>query len=339
MSPLLLLCLTVFLGTYRTINAGIKAAIDAASPAVLVSPGTYSETILIETNLEISREGDDEVIVIGSGCHTVSVMAGTVKLKGLTLRSTGTGPWSAVFAGGSAALTLEACSLQAHKGPAFVSSSSSPCSAVSKTSFSSNLSSGAVIVSKASFTANGCTFSGCALSGLEVRSMASATATACEMSNCRQSGVLSCDEGSSVTCSSCTMTNCLVSGVRAEDRGTVTLDKCNVVRNQGSGCFSLDGGVITAKECPINSNAGHGVCVHAAVANLSGLHVDFNARHGIHASQQSSLSLEALVLVNNSQKGLMFSPRTLSAAAQNDVVAKDVWWPSPNCGPKEVYVD
>ena len=27
------------------------------------------------------------------------------------------------------------------------------------------------------------------------------------------------------------------------------------------------------------------------------------------------------------------------SAKESEVVAKDVWWPSPNCGPKEVYVD
>jgi len=260
-------------------------------------------------------------------------------LKGITLRSSGTGPWSAVFAGGAAALTLETCVLQSHRGPAFVTSSSAPCSATSKTSFSSCLSSGALLVNKAAFTANDCTFSQCALSGVEARDASTATLTLCEMSSCRQSGVMSCDEGSEVTCNSCTMTNCLVSGVRAENYGSVTLEKCKAFRNQGHGCLSCDGGIITATDCTISSNAGHGVMVKAAAATLSKTHVDFNARHGVHASEQSTLSLESIVLVNNSQKGLLLSPRTKGSATEQEVVAKDVWWPSPNCGPKEVYVD
>jgi hypothetical protein len=319
--------------------SGIKAAADSSNPSVLVAPGTYCETVLIEASVDIAREGEEDVVVVGQGCHTVSVVAGTVKLKGITVQSTGTGPWSAIYAGGSVSLALESCTLQSLRGPAFVTASSAPCSASSKTTFSSNLGSGALVVNKASFAANDCVFSNCALNGVEARDASTATITASEIMNCRQSGVLSCDEGSCITCNACTMTNCLASGVRAEAFGSVTLDKCNVVRNQGNGCSSLDGGIITATAGAINSNAGHGVMVHAAALTLSAVHVDFNARHGVVAAQQSTVSLESVQLVNNSQKGLMLSPRTKEGVSEKEVVAKDVWWPMPNCGPKEVYVD
>ena len=326
-------------GVYRTLASGIKAAADASNPSILVAPGTYCETVLIEASVDISREGDEDVVLVGQGCHTVSAIAGPVKLKGITVQSTGTGPWSAVYAGGSVSLTLESCALQSLRGPAFVTASSAPCSASSKTSFSSGMSSGALMVAKASFTASDCVFTNCALSGVEARVGSTATITASEMSNCRQSGLLSCDEGSSITCSACTITNCLASGVRAEAYGSVTLDKCSIVRNQGNGCTALDGGIVTASAGTISSNAGHGVMVHAAAVNLSSLHVDFNARHGVTATQESTVSLESVQLVNNSQKGLLLSPRSRAKAAEKEVVAKDVWWPMPNCGPKEVYVD
>ena len=45
--------------------------------------------MLVEAAVEISRDGEGEVVVTGEGCHTVAVTAGTVKLKGITLRSTG----------------------------------------------------------------------------------------------------------------------------------------------------------------------------------------------------------------------------------------------------------
>jgi hypothetical protein len=295
--------------------------------------------VLIEASVDISREGDEDVVILGQGCHTVSAIAGTVKLKGITVQSTGTGPWSAVYAGGSVSLALESCVLQSLRGPAFVTASTAPCSASSKTSFSSDMSSGVLVVSKAAFSASDCVFTNCALSGIEARVGSSATITASEMMNCRQSGVLSCDEGSTITCASCTMTNCLASGVRAEAYGSVTLDKCNVVRNQGNGCTALDGGIITASAGTISSNAGHGVMAHAAAVTLSSMHVDFNARHGVTAAQESTVSLESVQMVNNSQKGLMMSPRSKANAKENEVVAKDVWWPMPNCGPKEVYVD
>ena len=319
--------------------AGIKAAADASNPSVTIAPGTYSETVLVETAVDISREGDGEVFVIGQGCHTISVLAGAVKLKGISVQTTGSGPWAAVFAGGAAAVSLEACVLKSNRGPALVVSSSAPCSATAKTSFSSNLGSGALVVNKASFSATDCIFCDCAISGLEVRDASSATVTSSDISNCRQSGVLSCDEGSTVTCNACTITNCLVAGARADDYGSATLEKCNIVRNQGSGCVSSDGGIITASEGTISSNAGHGAVLHAAAINLTNLHVDFNARHGVHATAASTVCLDNVQLVNNSQKGVMMSPRSAESASVKEVVSKDVWWPSPNCGPKEVYVD
>jgi hypothetical protein len=241
--------------------------------------------------------------------------------------------------GGTAAVTLEGCVLHSLRGPALATSSSSPCAATSQTVFSSSLGSGVLVVNKATFTASNCTFSDCALSGLEAREGSSATVTASEMSKCRQSGVMSCDEGSSVTCNSCTITACLSSGARAEAYGSVVLDKCNVVRNQGCGACALDGGIITASEGSISSNASHGVSLSAAAVNLSNLHVDFNARHGVHAREKSTVSLEAVQLVNNGEKGLLLSPRSQGCATEKEVVAKDVWWPSPHCGPKELYVD
>jgi hypothetical protein len=114
---------------------------------------------------------------------------------------------------------------------------------------------------------------------------------ACELSNCRQCGVLSCDEGSAATCNACTMTNCHSSGARAEAYGSITLDKCNLVRNQGSGCSAVDGGIVTATEGCINSNASHGLVLQAAAANLTNLHVDFNARSGVRCEQQSTTHL------------------------------------------------
>lgn len=324
---------------YRSLGAGIKAAADASNPAVLVASGTYCETLLVEAAVEISRDGEGEVLVEGQGCHTVSILAGTVKLKGITLRSTGTGPWSAVFVGGTAAVTLESCTVQSLRGPALVTSSSAACTATSQTTFSSELGSGALIVNKASFTASNCTFTACALNGVEARDASSASATSCEMTHCRRSGVLSCDEGSSITCKDCSMTNCLTAGASAENYGSVVLEKCSVVRNQGSGVSALDGGIVTATDGAISSNAGHGVFVRAAAATLSKLHVDFNARHGLCAGEQSTIQLDSVHFVNNSQKSTMLSPRTKGSASESDVVAKDVWWPSPNCGPKELYVD
>ena len=194
-------------------------------------------------------------------------------------------------------------------------------------------------MNKASFTASNCTFSACALSGVEARDGSSASVTACEMTNCRRSGVLSCDEGSEITCRDCTITNCHSSGASAEAYGSVVLDKCKVVRNQGNGLSALDGGIVTASDCALSSNAGHGVFVRAAAATLSNLHVDFNARHGLHAAEQSTINVDAVHFVNNSQQGVMMSPRTKAGATEKEVVAKDVWWPSPNCGPKELYVD
>jgi hypothetical protein len=279
------------------------------------------------------------VVVIGQGCHTISVLAGTVKLKGISVQTSGSGPWAAVFAGAAAALTLEACVLKACRGPSLVVSSSAPCSATAKTSFSSNLGSGVLVVNKASFSATDCVFCDCAISGLEVRDSSTATLASSDISNCRQSGVLSCDEGSTLTCNSCTISNCLVAGARADDYGSVTLEKCNIVRNQGNGCVSTDGGIITANEGAISSNGAHGIMLRAAAINLTNLHVDFNARHGIHAASASTVSLDRVQLVNNSQKGVMMSPRTADSASVKEAVSKDVWWPSPNCGPKEVYVD
>jgi hypothetical protein len=87
------------------------------------------------------------------------------------------------------------------------------------------------------------------------------------------------------------------------------------MQRKGHGCLSCDGGIITSTDCTISrqappsqrhlhhapssiavtppplpphrSNAGHGVMVKAAAATLSKTHVDFNARHGVHASEQS----------------------------------------------------
>ena len=93
------------------------------------------------------------------------------------------------------------------------------------------------------------------------------------------------------------------------------------------------------KAVAIGCDTSGEAAVSAAAANLSNLHVDFNARNGVHAREQSTVSLEAVQLVNNGEKGLLLSPRSRGSATEKEVVAKDVWWPSPNCGPKELYVD
>lgn len=100
-------------GDYATITEAIKAA--KLGTQILVRPGLYRESIVINKPVEIIGDGKrDDIVIEASGKPAVSFQADNGRIANLTLRQTGDGIWSGVdIAQGR--LTLEDCDIFGQK--------------------------------------------------------------------------------------------------------------------------------------------------------------------------------------------------------------------------------
>lgn len=81
-------------GDFRAIGPAIKVA--RPLDTIVVRPGTYRETVMIDRDVQVIGEGGRENVVIeGSyGSHVITITKGSATLKGLTIRLVGSGDTS-----------------------------------------------------------------------------------------------------------------------------------------------------------------------------------------------------------------------------------------------------
>jgi F-box protein 11 len=96
-------------GDYASISAAIQGV--QTGTRILIRPGTYRESLVIDKTVEIVGEGNAEDIVIQStGNHVIEFTASMGRIANLTLRQMGGGNWNAVHIA-SGRLDLEDCDI------------------------------------------------------------------------------------------------------------------------------------------------------------------------------------------------------------------------------------
>ena len=103
-------------GDFTTISEAIKTA--SPGDRILVRPGLYTESLVIDKPLEILGDGPAaDIQVHARDAHVVVFRANISRIANLTLRQTGgEGTWYGVDIG-QGRLELEGCDITSHSGP------------------------------------------------------------------------------------------------------------------------------------------------------------------------------------------------------------------------------
>jgi serine/threonine protein kinase len=269
---------------FRTIGA----ALEAASPGdrILIRPGLYSESLLLEKSVQLLGRGKpEEVIVQSDDGNCLLIRADAAVVRGLTLRGR-TGSKTACvavdIAGGRP--VLEDCDISSDSLSCVAIRGETTAPILRRCTIHDGADSGLFFLDGARGLVEGCTITGHAGAAVAIKDGANPVFRDCTIGGSRGSAVLVYREGAGLLerCTvqdnqlaglevrsggepvvrGCTIRTSHENGVLVHDDGGGLLEDCTITANTLSGVESRTGGEPVLRRCRLMENAGYGVCVH-----------------------------------------------------------------------------
>jgi len=248
----------------RADHTSIGAAIGAAHPGdrILVRPGLYNESLVIDKPLEVIGDGPlDDIVVQVSGAHVLQFRANIGRVVNMTLRQTGgDGKWYGVDVT-QGRLELEGCD---------VSSQSLACVAIREGSdprirnnrIHDGRQGGVMVYTAGLGTVEDNEIMGHTLSGVEIRGNANPTLRRNHIHHNKQNGVLVSDS-SLGTLEDNDITHNGYAGVQIRTEGNPTVRRNQIHHNKQNGILVSDHGLGTLEDNDITDNGYAGAEIRA----------------------------------------------------------------------------
>jgi F-box protein 11 len=292
-------------GQYRTISE----ALAAASPGerVLVRPGHYRESLLLDKSVELLGTGPKEQIIVeGVNGSSLRMRAAQATVRGLTLYYKSASRPAHVVDISEGQLLLEDCD---------ISSGSSSCACIFIYSAAANptvrrcrihdsTTEGIVCDGGAKGTIEDCEISGNKSTGLVIRNSADPLVRHCQFYNGTGNGIFVYANGKG-TIEDCTISSHLWAAVAIEDGGNPFLNRCEIYDGKGPGVYVSRRGRGILEQCNIHSNAQTGVVVlHAGDPLLRHCKVYDGKQTGIYVHRKGMGTFEDCDIYNNVAAGV-----------------------------------
>ncbi|GAA5199761.1 right-handed parallel beta-helix repeat-containing protein [Rugosimonospora acidiphila] len=299
-------------GNHRTIGSALRAAADGG--VVVVAPGVYQETLVVDRDVTITAEATDGTVVLtsaeGPGLH---VRAGTVGVRGLTMRAP-----VLVSAG---ALALQDCDISVgelaltgwavaditgcrihHCDDAAVRANGDSRIQVTNCAVEDVEGSGIAMAQSSQARLVTTTVSRVTAAGLHLSDSAASCVVDCEIAEAGECGVLVDDDAALVIHSS-----------RLRDIGGDAVRVTDCCARIDDGSSTVDGGVdpravggVTVVDTTITRAVGSGIlATGAAQLSIDRSHVRDAGKAGIFATGTSTLSLAGCGIIGSASTGLV----------------------------------
>jgi nitrous oxidase accessory protein NosD len=269
---------------YRTISAAVARA--AAGDRIVVAPGRYDESLVLEKHVEIQGDGKREEIIVSNRANCLLMRADSAVVRGLTLNGQAAieGKEYVTIDIERGRLLLEDC---------IVTSDSLSCIAIRGEHtrpvirgclIHRGAEAGLLFLEGAQGTVEDCEIMEQAVAGVAVRDEAHPTLRRCTIRGGGGAGVLVYQTGKPIiedchieetalagveirTGGDPVLRNCDVSngrqdGVLVHQQGGGTLERCTIRGNAFSGIECRTEGAVAVQSSRICDNGGFGVCVH-----------------------------------------------------------------------------
>jgi len=239
-------------GDVRTIADALRLAV-LPETVIVVRPGVYRESLIVDRNVEIVGEGDrSSVIVEVRGAAAVSLVAERAVLRGLTVRVVGAGNFCAVAVGQGKTL-VEDCDMSASDATSVRISGSNASPIFKGCQIRSHRSDGILFQDGATGELDDCVIYGNGMAGIAIESGANPTVRNCHIRDGQSSGILvhALGLGEFVACK---ITGNVGSGVSVRTGGNPTLSDCVITSCQGHGVLVRDNGKGTFTNCTLSDN-------------------------------------------------------------------------------------
>ncbi len=247
-------------GNYTSINEAIRDA--AAGARILVKPGLYDESVVIDKFVEITGDGlREEIVVTNARDSCVRMQASQATLRGLTLRAQGSAG-AKFFAVDipQGKLILEDCDIASDSLSCVGILSAAADPVIRRCAIHDSADSGVFIFDHAAGAIVDCDIYGNANVGVAVSQGARPLIKGCKIHDGRDAGIVVWDGGAGLI-EDCDIYDNRSSGLGVSEGGEPTVRRCQIYRGGNTGVFVHRNGRALLEDCNVFGNAEANVAV------------------------------------------------------------------------------
>ena len=245
-------------GDYTTIGEAIAAA--APDTPILIKPGVYRETIVIDKPVALIGDGArNEIRIESTGADCITIKAGQAVLHGLTLRSASgfgdRGVYTVYCAQGR--LLIEYCDIATDSLSAVAVKGAETVPVIRGCNIHDSTQAGIFFYDGARGIIDNCEIAGNGLAGIQIKSGAHPTVRQCKIRQNKGSGVFVNDGGRGII-EGCDISQNALAGISITTAGNPTVRDCNITNNRGYGIRAYEGGHGDIGGCALSGNQPEG---------------------------------------------------------------------------------
>jgi parallel beta-helix repeat protein len=306
-------------GDYRSINEAIQKG--GPGRPILVRPGTYKESIVIDREVEIRGDGFD-VHVEAAGASCLVMKADSAKVSGLTLHSK-PGPESEKAPAvrvSHGRLTLAHCDIASDSDSCVIVHEATTSLTLFKCKVHNGKMAGVYLHRGSQGTFEECDISDNHV-GVVIRERSNPLLRKCRVTNNQTFGVFVYEKGQGTIEADTVISGSWAEGVAIQDEGSeLVLRKCKILQGGSVGVLITKAGSGEAYECTIRGNAAGGVavsdkgskavvkdCLIMGNRNLRFV-ADLDRNPGVIVANGSSARIEGCDLTGNAGGDLFVEP-------------------------------
>ncbi|HEV2859939.1 MAG TPA: right-handed parallel beta-helix repeat-containing protein [Pyrinomonadaceae bacterium] len=329
-------------GDYTSLAAALKAI--APHGRVVVRPGSYEESIVVDAPVEIVGEGPrDAVVIVGADASCLRMEAGRARVAGLTLRGEARGDaafFAVEVAGGE--LVLEDCDITSTTLSCVGVHGESAAPVIRRCRVRDGADSGLYFFDGARGSVEDCEVFNNANVGLAVTGGADPSIIRCRIHDGVSAGVavwqgglgllegceiygnrmagLGVSEGGRPTVRACLIREGGNTGVFIHHGGEATLEDCELFGHRDAEAAVTTGGKLFLKNCRVHHGRGSGVVsAEGGGVLLQGCAVSDNAAAGVRVGPGSTAALLECHVNGNAGAGLSVADGGVVKAEDSDL--------------------
>lgn len=294
-------------GDYTSVSEALRAA--AAGARLLVRPGLYSESVIIDKPVQIIGDGArGDIIVESAGASCVLMRTDEALVRGLTLRElTGSSGMDEGFFAvdiPQGRLTLEDCDITSASLSCVGVHNDTTNPVIRRCRIHTSADSGIYIFNAAAGTVEECDIFNHTNAGVAVTERAKPTLRHCRVYAGKHAGIVFWNGGVGLV-EECEIFGNAKAGVGINDEGDPVLRRCSIYGGKNPGVFVHDNGRGTLEDCDISGHAEPEVAVTRGgnlIVRRCKIHE--GSRSGVFISEQGKALLEQCDLYSNADAGV-----------------------------------
>jgi F-box protein 11 len=289
---------------FRTIGEALQRA--RTGGRILVRPGTYKESLVLDRKVEIIGDGPAADIVIESpDSNCVKMQADMARVRNLTLRGaagrSSRERYAVLIQHGQ--LILEDCRITSDSLACVAVQGSTTSPIIRRCKIFGGKSAGVLVCDRGEAVFEDCDIFENALSGVEVRAGGNPVLRNCRVYGGHHAGVLVHDSGKA-TLEDCEIHTNKLSNVEIRTGGNPTLRRCKLFGGQYPGVRVHDNGLGQLEDCDIYDNALAGVEIKQANPTLRRCKVREGKQAGVLCGRNAQGTLEDCEVFGNGLAGV-----------------------------------